>query len=149
MTVTIKLIFEFIGTAVWTWRKLSSVQNSRFSYGEETITEIIIKNLHYKCSPELQIIPFNKIEEGKGVKRNGKVIKPPTGADWEFCFCGSAGYLSVRVQAKKLSKTGSYEGVKNKSNPKQWRDLRTDALRVGAIPIYVFYNGKPFLPKKS
>lgn len=116
-------------------RDLDDALRLGISRNEVTITEDILLNLARAHSPRsLKIKTYTQHEEAQN------------GADWEFWFCNSKGLgIAVRVQAKKLSRSGKYESLFYKKDAhKQNGSSQCEELinKSGAsIPIYVFYNG--------
>ena len=131
--------------AQWVWGKIESASNHGVSFNEETITESILLKLAEKLNGEsLLIRSYTKIEEGKGTPKTGNT---PTGADWSFWFEGNDGRgKELRIQAKRLFDSGIYESMhtktgRNKKSKSQIDKLIESSRDVGAIPLYVFYNG--------
>lgn len=103
----------------------------RISYGEETITEsnlLEIKRRHPKLT---RIETFTKLAESR-----------QTGADWEWHLIGRAWTLKLRVQAKRITKSGSLKGIFHKSkkaSSSQVDLLITSARKDGLLPVFCFY----------
>jgi hypothetical protein len=103
----------------------------RISYGEETITESNLLEIQRRHPRLTRIETFSKhVESSK------------TGADWEWHLIGRAWTLKLRVQAKRVTKTGDLKGILQKS--KTARHTQVDLLinsskQDGLRPIYCFY----------
>jgi hypothetical protein len=117
------------------WRDLSRAQVAGLRRGEETITEVLLQDIHDAHPREVVTFPFNKREEGF------------TGADWEWWLTDDRLWLGLLIQAKRLDpKSHKYPGMKHKSQnaPASQIDLLLDQANSKAIdPIYCFYNYSP------
>ncbi len=130
------LCSTFKELAAWTWNKLDKANRLEMVFNEETITEsLLLKLAERHAGRDLAIRAYTKAEEGKGTAKTGT---RPTGADWSFWFSDQKTKkgIEVRVQAKRLFKSGSYESLDGSG--KQLQVLRRNAGK--AIPLFVFYN---------
>lgn len=118
------------------WSDLSEAKSLDVPWGEETITDIFIKELRKSYPGTIDVIPFNKHTEGA------------SGADWIWSFMNVAESTSMTmlVQAKLLdrdevaySKLGHKIG---KIDPKvlQIERLIKSANTMGISALYAFYN---------
>lgn len=123
-----------------TWRNVTWAQGVQgvFSYGEETITETLLRDLNMKY-PQLEIRSFNKHQEGK------------SGADLEWWIgTPQSGWVCLLIQAKMLKLTGSGDGAfpelwrrtgKMPGAPLQIERLLEVANVKHAVPLHLFYIG--------
>lgn len=125
-------LFEELATA--TWDRIRYGVELECSQGEETITDINLLDMKRAALPNLYLWKANKAAEAE------------TGLDWEW-WVGSNGrrWWRYAVQAKKLSKTGSYDSLRHKVRGRQQFDLLTEYAKAnrGCIPLYCFYNYVP------
>ncbi|MEY4980486.1 MAG: hypothetical protein RLZZ352_2756 [Pseudomonadota bacterium] len=132
---------SFKNVAKWVWEKTESAYQHGISLNEETITGMILLMLAEKLKGKgLSVKSYTKAEEGRKIKKNQNT---PTGADWSFWFQGRDGKgKELRIQAKRLFASGKYESLDNKKFRSQTHQLIKSSQKVGAIPLYVFYNGR-------
>lgn len=128
------LCHYFQGEAIATWLKIAAAHRVGFAYGEETITENILLNLHLRHADKIKIWPYDKWMK-----------EPDTGADWEWWIGHTGEWFGMRVQAKKISLPledyGSILTYKTKSKTKsQIRILIEQAELYGVTPIYCLYT---------
>jgi hypothetical protein len=108
------------------------------SVGEESITDWLLYNLSVHL-PQLKYKKFTRHEEAR-----------KTGADWEWWFVDSNNALSLRIQAKKISKDkDNYNGLAHTNRyGLQIEKLIEDARRRNSLPFYSLYfapNGSPIV----
>lgn len=103
--------------------------DSRVSYGEETITETNLLELHRRHPKMVHLWTFGKREEALN------------GADWEWHIIGRSRKFRMRVQAKRLQKDNKLKiPHKVASSSKQQIDLLiADARKHGLKPVYCLY----------
>jgi hypothetical protein len=101
------------------------------SYGEETITETNLLAFRRRHPIQVHVVSFSKKKESH-----------ITGADWEWHIIGNALTLKLRVQAKRITKTGKIgklDGQASKAPSPQIDLLISDALTHQMRPMYCFY----------
>ncbi len=111
--------------AGWVWRAMARAASLGVFLNEETITETVLFRLAEAAQGRgFLVFPFTKPEETKN------------GADWEFWFAFGPKLVGLRVQAKRLYRSGRYD--KLEPTGKQIDHL---IARAGiCVPIFVFYN---------
>lgn len=87
--------FLDLGDAVSRNLALAHRDDCHVSYGEETITESCLLEIHRRHSAIVKLKTFTKREEAKN------------GADWEWHLVGRSYTFKMRVQAKRLAKGAS------------------------------------------
>jgi hypothetical protein len=121
--------FDRLSASVWA--TLADASAYGLSYGEESLTDMLLLELKRQHAKELTITPFNRRQEGRN------------GADWAWWFEGKQ-WLGMRVQAKRLYPSGRYEALDDlvgKSKTKLQADLLlTEAKADNLFPMYCFYN---------
>lgn len=133
----------FRKTASFVWSAMGLDSDLRFALHEETITQAILLYMKKNIPGSVVIKPFSKREEGIQYQGGN-----PTGADWMFTFLSGRRAFSLRIQAKRLVEYKTmykYDGIDKKmgkAHPGQYQIdfLINEANRIGAFPIYVFYN---------
>ncbi|UYZ58035.1 DUF6615 family protein [Hymenobacter latericus] len=79
----------FSKASVDTWHRIQEGHTLGYYLGEETLTDLLIRDLLRLRLPAFDIEAFSKLKEGRN------------GADWEWWFQGSSGkWIGMRVQAK-------------------------------------------------
>lgn len=104
------------------------------SYGEETITETNLLEMRRRHPKTVKVYSFSKQKESH-----------ITGADWEWHIIGRALTLKLRVQAKRITKTGAIiklDGQASKAPLPQIDLLIRDATTHRMKPIYCFYSAE-------
>lgn len=104
--------------------------DTRISFGEETITETNLLTLQRKHTDYIKIQTFSKATEVEN------------GSDWEWVFIGTSYTYRMRIQAKRIDKNGKLKGLHRKSKTAALPQM--DALIAGATsegikPVYCFY----------
>lgn len=128
------LLDGLLVSAHWIWNRRGIAKRTGFPFSEETITETVLLDLASALSHTIQIMPFNKTEEGQ------------IGADWEWCLHDqpNSRYLRFLVQAKVLdNKDQLYAHIDRKigkTSVRQIDRLRETAGRRGVSALYAFYN---------
>ena len=133
------------------WQRIEEGRNLRW-LGEETLTDLFIRDLLRLRMPGFEITGFDKPAEGKN------------GADWEWWFQGSSGkWLGMRVQAKVIFKNshkfdhlhypGPKKSPKNKPDNEFYQsdkliDLSKCDHKSPLVPIYMLYCQWSSLPKR-
>jgi len=123
-----------------TWHRIQEGRALRYPLGEETLTDLFLRDLLRLHLPDITIEAFTKDAEGKN------------GSDWEWWFQGSTGnWLGLRVQAKVIAHDADefkhLHYYKKKSTPPQ-RKYQCDKLISNAtarpkwpcVPIYCLYS---------
>lgn len=118
------------------WQKRGAAKLSHLPFNEETITETILLELKTSYPGSVQVVAYNKTQEGK------------TGADWLWSFVNSNGSqsFSMLVQAKRLEdKEQTYPKIKRNigsRNPpvRQIDQLISTANSYNMPAVYAFYN---------
>ncbi len=107
------------------WHQMAQAISLGLFLNEETITETILLNLATQFrGGKLAVRPFTKAEETKN------------GADWEFWFVQGHDCLGLRVQAKRLFRSGCYNSLH--PGGKQTSDLISHAGN--CLPVFALYN---------
>ncbi|WP_223649679.1 DUF6615 family protein [Hymenobacter psoromatis] len=140
------LCTAFSKVAINTWHRIQEGRNLPYWLGEETLTDLLIRDLLRLQLPGFEIKAFNKIEEGKN------------GADWEWWFQGSSGkWLGMRIQAKVISKKAHefehlhYPWPKNPKSVSQCDKLINQSQYerdYPRVPLYLLYCHWLSLPQK-
>ena len=119
----------FKKTAIKTWYRLSDSKEVGMPLGEETITDINLLEIRLAKHPEIQVVKFNKRDEGIN------------GADWEWWLTGKSNkWLGLRIQAKIINmKTDSYDQLHYKE---QTDNLIKSSMenKPNLIPLYCLYT---------
>jgi hypothetical protein len=116
------------------WHEKAWAERHDLSMSEETITEmLLLRLLRAAKGSSFQIDVFNKIEE------------VTSGADWEFWFLGLLNHVVLRIQAKRLFRTGRYASLDPQGG--QTTQLIKDATKWGSHPYFAFYNDETFFPQ--
>ncbi|WP_435588966.1 DUF6615 family protein [Micromonospora chalcea] len=119
-----------------TWERVAFAEQG-FSFREDSITEHNLFELSRR-HPQLLVQRFNGTEEAEN------------GADWEWWVGGRVqGWVSLRVQAKKLGTDGTYHEIAHTTARRQRQYDRLieacldDQAKFAApiLPLYCFYNG--------
>lgn len=118
------------------WSDLEDSKTMEYPWDEETITNILIKNLRKNYPGKVVVIPFTKPIEGE------------SGADWIWSFVSANGSCTATmlVQAKKLDADEErYCEIMRKIGTRNPPELQIDKLLATAnahsIPaLYAFYN---------
>lgn len=125
----LKLSFETITQNVWD--NLEDAYNCNLSFGETTISDMILLHLSKENNPNIRIFQTKQDEESE------------YGTDWVW-WIGSEekGWIGFAVQAKKYhTKDDRYHSLCHKVKGKaQWEILESHAKSIKAIPIYALYN---------
>lgn len=125
--------FLELGDAVSRNLALAHRDDCYISYGEETITETCLLEIHRRHSKIVKIKTFTKREEARN------------GADWEWCLVGRKHTFKMRVQAKRLAKgSRCFRGLltytaQNALHP-QITMLINDALAHSLFPAICLYS---------
>lgn len=143
------LCTAFTKVAVATWHRIEEAHSLSYWLGEETLTQLLIRDLLRLKLPGLRIRAYRKDEEGRN------------GADWEWWFRDSSGkVIGMRVQAKVIAEhTDSFEHL-HYPHPKPRKGIaahkfyQCDKLIAQAhanpkrprIPIYCLYSYWTALP---
>ena len=129
---TISLCSDFIAQSSDTWFRIRNGRLTRIYISEESITDYNLLTLQMKHPHQISTQKFTKHMESIH------------GADWEWWLGSKAGWLGLRVQAKKLnSRTLRYSGLDHVTSKGRQIDLLINHSMSGyppKIPIYVFYN---------
>lgn len=125
----LKLSFEKITKNVWD--NLKDAHKYNISFGETTISNMILLYLEKLNNPNIRIIQTKQNEESK------------FGTDWLW-WIGSEekGWIAFAVQAKKYhTHNNRYDSLSHKvSGVAQWQILEKHAQNIEAIPLYALYN---------
>ena len=98
------------------------------SYGEETITETNMLEIHRRLSKRVRVKMFSKPQEGK------------IGADWEWRIIGRQRTARMRVQAKRLQCNDVLKITHVvKSSGKEQRNILIAGAGKEFKPVYCFY----------
>ncbi len=119
---------------VWTDREIA--KSLSLPWQEETITDILMRNLKRGYPGKVDVIPFSKPLEGEG------------GADWLWSFVNTNKALSMTmlVQAKRLDDQENeypdiYRYVGKREPPKRQIDQLIETAQRHSVPaFYAFYN---------
>ena len=96
---------------------------------EESLTDWFLYYL-YENLAEFNYVEYSRWDEGKY-----------TGADFDFWIISETEYLSLRIQAKKMSRTGNhYSALTYPSNTKKQINLLISSSTYPLRPFYLFYN---------
>jgi hypothetical protein len=130
----------FTRASIDTWHRIQEGRALRYPLGEETLTDLLLRDLLRLHLPDITIKAFTKKAEGKN------------GADWEWWFQGYTGnWLGLRVQAKVIAHDADefkhLHYYKNKGTPPQ-RKYQCDKLITNAaashkwpcVPVYCLYS---------
>lgn len=112
------------------WETLEDAASYKLSYGEESLTEMLLLELKRAHPREVVITPSNRRQESRN------------GADWAWWFQGRQ-WLGMRVQAKKLYPSKRYEALADrvgKSKKLQIDLLLAQAKKDSLFPMFCFYN---------
>jgi hypothetical protein len=107
------------------WRDKAQAKKLGLQLNEETITETVLFRLalsHQRGG--LVIRTFTKPQETK------------IGADWEWWFVHQSNGVGLRVQAKRLFSSGTYQSLK----PRSIQTTNLIANSRNCHPVFVFYN---------
>jgi hypothetical protein len=118
------------------WADRAVAKAAGVPWQEETITDILIKNIRLSYPGHVEVIPFSKPIEGE------------SGADWLLSFINSDQTVSATmlVQAKRLDDAErDYPGIGRRIGEREPPELQIDQLiataRTHSIPaLYAFYN---------
>lgn len=118
------------------WRDVGEAKNLDVPWGEETITDILLRNLRRSYPGRVEVIPFSKPLEGE------------TGADWIWSFenARASASATMLVQAKRLNDAEArYPDIGRRVGTREPPVLQIDQLlataAAHAIPaVYAFYN---------
>jgi hypothetical protein len=117
------------------WREMAWAERHNLSMSEETITEmLLLRLLRSAKGTGFWIEVFNKLEEAV------------SGADWEFWFVGTQSCVVLRVQAKRLFRSGRYASLDLVPGG-QTTQLIKDAAKWGCHPYFAFYNNEAYFPQ--
>jgi hypothetical protein len=130
----------FTKASIDTWHRIQEGRALRYPLGEETLTDLLLRDLLRLHLPDITIEAFTKKAEGKN------------GADWEWWFQGFTGnWLGLRVQAKVIAHDADefkhLHYYKQKGTPPQ-RNYQCDKLINKAaanpqwpcVPVYCLYS---------
>ncbi|WP_433674502.1 DUF6615 family protein [Microbacterium gorillae] len=119
---------------VWEMVQYSRDQGYRLRLGEVTTTELNFFRLRDFWSQRVYI-DINEPEENA------------TGADWEWVIGHDDKWLQIRVQAKMMNASGSFDQLGHpRSSGDQMRKLLnppSDTVSCRWMPLYVFYAAEP------
>lgn len=116
------------------WHEKARADNLSLFLNEETITEmLLLRLLSTAQTNDFRLQVFNKAEEVK------------TGADWEFWFIGLQNVVVLRIQAKRLFRSGLYASLDPQGQ--QTSQLIRDARTWKCHPFFAFYNDATYFPK--
>lgn len=121
----------FVGLSVATWRYLDQAALAGFSPREETLTENLLINFSSMAPQQVRVRKTTSDEEAH------------TGTDFALALeIEPSRWMYLLVQAKKLSElTGLYAELRKQDASFQADHLLAESVLVGALPIYLFYNG--------
>lgn len=126
------LCHDFITQSSDTWFRIRNGRLTRIYIHEESITDYNLLTLQMKHPHQISTQKFTKRMESI------------QGADWEWWLGSNAGWLGLRVQAKKLnSRTLRYTGLDHTTSKGRQIDLLINhsmSRYPPKIPIYTFYN---------
>lgn len=113
------------------WKRMASAAQIGIALSEETITETTLYSVALA-------------QQGNNIVVNlaSKPAEAKHGADWEWWFVKGGKGRHFRVQAKRLFPDASYSSLLKKGNApfEQLDKLVASAFKVGAEPLYCFYN---------
>jgi len=132
------LCVAFSKVSVDTWHRIAEGRDL-YWLGEETLTDLLMRDLLRLRPPGFNIQAFHKKQERSN------------GADWEWWFQGSCGYwIGMRVQAKVIHQDGykfrelhrSYKDKENNITSYQSNNLILSAKDryFPLVPIYCLYS---------
>lgn len=128
----ISLCHDFIAQSSDTWFRISNGRLTGIHISEESITDYNLLTLQMKHPHHIFTQKFTKYMEST------------QGADWEWWLGSKAGWLGLRVQAKKLnSRTLQYTGLDHTNQYGRQIDLLINhsmSKHPPRIPVYVLYN---------
>ncbi|MFF1817746.1 DUF6615 family protein [Kribbella sp. NPDC058245] len=115
--------------SLWTWKFLS---DAPFRPREETITESLLVDLGRRGRGQVWV---HKATTG---------VESRTGLDWAWALKTTAGWVIMVVQAKQADglRFAKYPELRKRDATDQVDDLLYTAAMVGALPVYVFYQGE-------
>lgn len=115
--------------AIETWFRLSDTKKVGLSLGEETITDINLLEIRLANHPEIQVVKFNKGQEGNN------------GADWEWWLTGKSNkWLGLRIQAKVINlKNDSYKQLHYKQQTDKLIES-SEKNECKLLPLYCLYT---------
>jgi uncharacterized protein DUF6615 len=124
------LCVTFQERAVATWDYVVTAAAAGFDAREETLTENNLVEVYRRHPVEVRLRKFSPHVESRR-----------SGADWEWWIGGRAGWLGLRIQAKRLNRGLRYETLAYQSrNGRQVDLLRASSAADGLVPLYCFYN---------
>lgn len=131
----------FTKASIDTWHRIQEGRALRYPLGEETLTDLFLRDLLRLHLPDITIEAFTKDKEGRN------------GADWEWWFQGLTGdWLGLRVQAKVIAHDADQFNhlhyYKNSEDKPPIRNYQCDKLIANAgadptwpcVPIYCLYS---------
>lgn len=126
----------FLGEANVVWDNLKEAKALGIPWQEETITDILIRNMRRSYPGNIEVIPFNKPLEGE------------SGADWIWSFVSADGSATATmlVQAKRLQNdeigySGINRNIGKRTPPQPQIDQLIQVAKNFGIPaLYAFYN---------
>lgn len=123
----------FVRTSTSLWEFIEKSSNVGFSPREETLTETLLVSLYNHAPGSIRVYKTSIREE---------VV---SGADLAMAVRVRNGlWISLLVQAKKLDRsTMRYQELGKVSAVVQAEKLISMAADIGALPMYLFYNGAP------
>src|SRR4051794_14290610 len=114
------------------WYDLGSAWASGRVWDEETITNVLLRDVEQAHPQDVVTVQFYKAQEQF------------TGADWEWWLTDGKRWLGLLIQAKRLTvDSGKYQGIKHVVGKEEVRqvDLLLEwANDKGLDPLYAFYN---------
>jgi hypothetical protein len=130
--LSLSLCRTFADQSAKIWDDLMMAQMSGRVWDEETITNILLRDVERAHPQDVATFQFKKPQE--------KV----TGADWEWWLTDGRLWLGLLIQAKRLDpESYRYRGIKHRVGTDQipqidlllrWADFK------GIDPLYLFYN---------
>lgn len=131
----------FTKASLDTWHRIQEGRALQYPLGEETLTDLLLRDLLRLHLPDITIEAFTKDEEGRN------------GADWEWWFQGSSkNWLGLRVQAKVIAHDKDefkhLHYYKNTEDKPPIRKYQCDKLITEAakdpewpcVPVYCLYS---------
>lgn len=131
----------FNKTSIDTWHRIQEGRALCYPLGEETLTDLFLRDLLRLHLPDITVEAFTKDEEGRN------------GADWEWWFQGNTGkWLGLRVQAKVIAHDADQfkhlHYYKNSEDKPPIRKYQCDKLIANAgadpawpcVPVYCLYS---------
>lgn len=130
------LCIAFQNLATRTWYRMKNNHETPISIREDGITALNLQDLYHLQSQEFTVVDFSPHVESN-----------ITGADWEWWIMQPGNNFGMAVQAKSLSKKGTYDipYVPQNGYP-QIQRLLDYSLSNGLMPLYCFYNWWRFPP---